>query len=240
MTRDVSPDIQRIRLFLTEPHPCSYLKEQRATTAFVDPDLKISQSLYTQLSVMGFRRSGRYIYTPRCTQCQACIPVRLPAAELTLNRQQKRCLKKNQDLTAHLKIDVDFDEHFPLYESYISTRHGDGDMFPPTQEQFKDFIATLWENSRIIEFRLQERLIAASVVDILDDGLSAIYTYYCPEQEKRSLGTLAILEIAKLAVEEQLSYVYLGYWIEACQKMSYKTRFQPIEMLVNGHWERKS
>ena len=236
MTRDVTPDLQRIRLFLTEPHDCSYLQDQKATTAFVDPQFKMTDRIYTQLSIMGFRRSGKYIYTPQCENCNACIPVRIHSGAITLNRQQKRCLKRNADLEIQVVKSVNFDEHFPLYEDYIATRHFDGDMFPPTREQFQDFIGELWPNSRIVEFRLKEKLIAASVIDILHNGLSAIYTYFSIHESRRSPGTLAILRIAELAATMDLPYVYLGYWIKDCRKMTYKSTFHPLEMLINGEW----
>ena len=236
MTRDVTPDLQRIRLFLTEPHDCSYLQDQKATTAFVDPQLKVTDRIYTQLSVMGFRRSGKYIYTPQCDNCSACIPVRIHSGGLKLNRQQKRCLKRNADLKMQVKHNVNFEEHFPLYEEYIATRHKDGDMFPPTLGQFQDFIGELWPNSRILEFRSDNKLIAASVIDILHNGLSAIYTYFSIQETRRSPGTYAILSIAELAATMNLPYVYLGYWIRDCRKMTYKSSFRPIEMLINGEW----
>ena len=236
MTRDVTSDLQRIRLFLTEPHDCSYLPGKKATTAFVDPLFPVDQSVYSQLSGMGFRRSGRYVYTPRCETCNACISVRIHSGGLKLNRQQRRCKKKNTDLTTAIRKDIDFSEHYPLYESYISKRHHDGDMFPPTQEQYSDFIGALWDTSRVVEYRLEDKLIAASVIDILDDGLSAIYTYYSIEYANRSLGTFAILTAAEIAADWGLPYVYLGYWIQECQKMAYKTAFRPIEMFTKGRW----
>ncbi len=236
MSRDISPDVRAIRLFLTEPHPCSYLEDQKAITAFVDPSISIDKNLYTYLSRHGFRRSGRYIYAPRCKVCQACIPARLVVDEFAPNRQQHRCNKRNTDLTVSIVRSIDEAEHYPLYEHYLEARHADGDMYPPTMAQYRDFISSLWENSRILEIRLHGKLIAAGVIDILNDGLSAIYTYYSPDYPKRSLGTYMILAELVLARDMGLPYLYLGYWIERSPKMSYKKNFQPLELFIDDCW----
>ena len=236
MTRDISPDLQTLRLFLTEPHDCSYLTDQQATTAFVDPATPVEQSLYSRLSEMGFRRSGRYVYAPRCESCNACIATRIPVFEFSPNRQQKRCARRNEELNIRVEHQVDHEEHFPLYERYINQRHRDGDMYPPTRDQYDDFIGNMLEGSRIIEYRLQGELIAAAVIDLLDNGISAIYTYFDPEQDRRSLGTFAILSQIELARQLELNYLYLGYWIKHCEKMAYKSGFRPLEMLIKNQW----
>lgn len=236
MSRDITPDVQKVRLFLTEPHTCSYLEDKQATTAFVDPSIEVDPHLYSQLSDMGFRRSGRYVYVPRCEGCNACIPARLVVSEFAPNRQQRKCNRRNQDLTVWVTSDINEAEHYPLYERYITERHSDGDMFPPSRSQFKDFISDLWRNSRIIEIRLGDKLLAAGVVDIIENGLSAVYIYYSCEYPKRSLGTYAILAHVMLAKQMKLPYVYLGYWIKNSPKMAYKSKFRPLEILKDGEW----
>lgn len=237
MTRDVTPDLSHIRLFLTEPHSCSYLKNQLATTAFVDPALPIDSELYNRLSGFGFRRSGKYLYIPRCQSCNACIPARIPVADFTPSRQQRRCLSRNRDVKIHCLTTINRTEHFELYKRYIQQRHSDGDMYPPNRSQYEDFIGGSLEFSRFLEFRLEGKLIASSLIDVLHAGVSAIYTYYDPELDARSLGTYAILSILNYARSEAIPYVYLGYWIKSCRKMQYKTRFQPIELLQDGCWQ---
>ena len=238
MSRDISPDVQTIKLFLTEPHTCSYLKDKKATTAFVDPNVDIDPHLYTELSDMGFRRSGRYIYAPRCDGCRACIPARLLVNEFRPNRQQRRCNKRNKDLSVWVTSKINESEHYPLYARYITKRHADGDMYPPNRAQFKDFISHLWLNSKMIEVRERGELIAAGVVDILDNGLSAIYTYYSTNKEHnyRSLGTFTLLAEIMLAKHMKLPHVYLGYWIKDSPKMAYKSNYQPLEILSKGEW----
>ncbi|MGS2722172.1 arginyltransferase [Porticoccus sp. GXU_MW_L64] len=240
MSRDISPDVSTIRLFLTEPHPCSYLKNRSATTAFVDPSLPLTAPVYDRLTDSGFRRSGKYLYIPHCQSCSACQPSRIPVAAFKPNRQQRRCIRDNADLEITLASSVDHDEHFMLYSDYICLRHADGDMYPPTRSQYDDFIASPFAFTRYLEFRYQGKLVACSLVDILDRGISAIYTYYDPKAERRSLGTMAILTAVEESRRRNLPYVYLGYWIADCQKMRYKTRFKPVEILSEGNWQPHS
>lgn len=240
MTRDISPDLRYLRLFFTRPHKCSYLPEREAVTSFVDPAIPINSTLYSQLSRLGFRRSGKFFYAPSCGSCQACVACRIVAAEFRPGRAFRRCLKKNSDLEYRIVSRVDFEEHYSVFEQYINQRHNDGDMYPPSRDQYLDFLGEGSEVTSYLEFRREGELVACSVVDVLDDGLSAIYTYYRPEEEHRSPGTLAILALVELARQRALPYVYLGYWIEDCRKMSYKNRFQPLELYQGNRWVRQA
>ena len=238
MSRDITPDLHKIQLYLTEPHPCSYLSDKQATTAFVDPKHPINTATYSYLTTIGFRRSGQYIYAPRCASCKSCIPVRVPVLGFQPTRSQKRCLKRNSDISATIETTINLDEHYTLYQKYIDTRHSDGDMYPATMAQYRDFIGKPWECSRFIEFRLDKKLVACAVSDWLDDCLSAIYTYYDPDLSERSLGTLAILRQIQLVNEQALDYVYLGYWIRDSAKMMYKSKFRPAELYIENRWLR--
>ena len=238
MTRDISPDLEKIRLYLTEPHPCSYPPDRQATTAFVDPRVEVDAELYNRLSDMGFRRSGRYVYTPRCASCKACIPIRIDAAAFTPNRVQRKCLNRNRDLTVALVDNVDLDEHYPLYERYISLRHSEGDMYPPSRAQYQDFIGRPWHSTSFLELRHRGRLLGCAVTDWLRNGLSAIYTHFDPAEERRSLGTFAILKQIETVLAQGKRYVYLGFWIRDSAKMNYKIRYRPAELFVNDAWLR--
>lgn len=238
MSRDITPDLHKIQLYLTEAHACSYLSDKQATTAFVDPKHLVDTETYSHLSAMGFRRSGQYIYAPRCASCKSCIPVRIPVVGFAPTRSQKRCLKRNCDISAKIEANINLDEHYALYQKYIDTRHSDGDMYPATMTQYRDFIGKPWECTRFIEFRLDKKLVACAVSDWLDDGLSAIYTYYDPDLSERSLGTLAILRQIELAREQALDYLYLGYWIRDSAKMTYKSKFRPSELYIENRWLR--
>lgn len=236
MTRDITPDLQKVRLYLTSPHRCSYLPSREATTAFVDPKFSVDSAVYSHLSDLGFRRSGQYLYAPRCSSCKSCIPVRIPVANFRPNRQQGRVLRRNSDLEVTVVDAVDLDEHYPLYEKYIATRHKDGDMYPPSRIQYQEFIGTPWECTRFVEFRQAGKLVGCAAVDWLDKGLSAIYTYFDPALDSRSLGTLAILKQVEITAAAGLDYVYLGYWIRDCSKMNYKSNFRPAEYYLESRW----
>lgn len=236
MTRDITPDVKKIRLYLTEAHSCSYLADREATTAFVDPKFDIDEDNYDYLSRLGFRRSGRYVYTPRCASCRACLPLRLPVARFTPSRQQQRCSKKNTDLSVTLETKVDLEEHYSIYEKYIDVRHYDGDMYPASLSQYRDFIGTPWDCTRFIEFRLDGKLVCCAVVDLLSSGLSAIYTYFDPDFANRSLGTYAILKQIELTHQRGRDYLYLGYWIRDSDKMRYKANFHPAQLYIDNRW----
>jgi arginyl-tRNA--protein-N-Asp/Glu arginylyltransferase len=229
-------DISSIKLYATHEHPCSYLKDRSATTIFVDPALTMNGRIYSELSDFGFRRSGAHVYRPNCRNCQACIPVRIPVALFQPSRAQRRCIKRNQDVVATLTDSINTDEHYALYASYINSRHSDGDMYPPTRDQYEDFLSSEWGVTRYIELRAEGRLLGVAVSDQLDQGLSAIYTFFHSNEPSRSLGVLAVLRQVELAQALKLPYVYLGYWIRECDKMRYKNQYRPLDMFINNNW----
>lgn len=229
-------DISSIKLYATHEHPCSYLKDRSATTIFVDPMLAMNGRIYSELSDFGFRRSGAHVYRPNCRSCQACIPVRIPVDLFQPTRAQKRCLRRNQDVVTVLTDNINTDEHYALYESYIITRHADGDMYPPSRDQYEDFLSSEWGVTRYIELRHEGKLLGVAVSDRLDHGLSAIYTFFRPDEPSRSLGVLAVLRQIELAKAQNLPYVYLGYWIRDCDKMRYKNQYRPLDIFINNTW----
>ena len=229
-------DLARIRFFLTPEHACSYLPGQEARTLFIDPDAKLDPALYSRLSQLGFRRSGRHVYRPHCADCAACIPVRVRATAFTPRRRQKRILRRNEDLSSEVCAASFNEERYSLYARYIHARHNDGDMYPPTREQFSEFLLSSWSATRFVEFRDQGRLVAVAVTDEVEDGLSALYTFFDPELGRRSLGAFAILWQIRAVADRGQSCLYLGYWIRECQKMSYKADYRPLEMLLGRRW----
>jgi len=232
----VTSSLRDLKVYTTYPHSCSYLRDQEATTLFVDPRQPVDQKLYSKLSVMGFRRSGNHIYRPHCTHCNACIPARIPVDGFQPKRGQKRIWQRNQDLRVINTDDIDDDAAFDLYHRYISLRHSDGDMHPPDREQYQAFLNSVWDCTRYFRFYDKGRLVAVAVVDKLEDGLSAIYTFFDPQASKRSLGVYAILWEIEQAREMELDYLYLGYWIRDCQKMSYKANYRPLQVYINSRW----
>ena len=236
ITEENIDELESLQFFQTQPHKCSYLGEQTATTVFLNPKQRIGKALYSQLSEYGFRRSGQHIYKPLCANCNACIPMRIPVQLFEPNRQQRRTIKRNQDLTVDIVSSIDTQEHYALYEYYINERHSDGDMFPPSREQFRGFLANEWQTTRYYEFRDQGRLIASSVADVMDNGISAIYTYFSPDEKRRSLGSFVILYLIEQSKKYHLPSVYLGYWIKASAKMHYKSAYRPLEIQNDGQW----
>ena len=229
---------ENIRVYLSTAHACPYLHGQTATSLIIDPDLKTDHYRLTQLTLNGFRRSGELIYRPHCPQCQACVSVRIPAREFVPNRAQRRVFKKNEDLTV-TALDPTFKtDHFELYWRYQTSRHPGSDMCDKNPEKYHQFLINNTCNTIFHEFTCNGQLLAVSVVDELIDGLSAVYTFFDPDHAKRSLGTYAILWQIRHVCERNLDWLYLGYWIEKCEKMSYKTQFKPIEGFKNGEWCR--
>ena len=225
-----------LKFFATQPHTCSYLPEQQATTLFIDPDTILDQTLYSNLAELGFRRSGRHIYRPHCDDCQACIPLRVPVQRFGMRRTQRKNWRRNADLTVTATVAGFTDEYYDLYERYINQYHHDGDMFPPSVEQFCNFLADSPEFCRFYEFRLDSQLLAVAVVDTLELGLSAIYTFYHPEYARRSLGRYCILWLIDHARHQKVEYLHLGYWVRNCRKMNYKIEFRPVELYTNQRW----
>lgn len=230
-------NLKTLVFFATPAHDCSYLPNRQATTMFVDPRAGVDKRLYSQLTALGFRRSGSHYYRPHCDGCNACIPVRLRVEDFRPDRSQRRVLKKNSDLSCRMVRASFTERYYQLYAHYIEERHADGDMYPPSREQFTSFLVEGATDSWFLEILDQERLVGLAAIDQLDEGLSAIYTVFDPAYEQRSLGTFAVLWQVDEARRLGLSYLYLGYWIADCGKMNYKTRFRPIEALRDGHWQ---
>lgn len=232
--------IRDLRFFLTVPHACSYLEDREATTLFLDPQESPGQGVYDALALLGFRRSGRHLYRPHCEGCNACISVRIPVADFAPSRSQRRLMHRNADLELRVRPAIFDAEHYALYAHYIRTRHADGDMYPPSHEQYRTFLTLDQSYAWLLEFRLEGRLLAVSAFDQLEHGLSAIYTFFDPDPAlaRRSLGTFAVLTLVERARHQGLPHVYLGYWIRECRKMNYKQAFHPLEMLDGRHWRR--
>lgn len=226
----------RLSFYSTPVHDCSYLEDRQAITLFADPQAEIDNHIYSTLSQYGFRRSGRHIYRPACPTCSACIPVRLPTHEFRPDRSQRRVWKANQDVDVEMLPAAFREEQHALYVRYMQARHPDGGMNDPDPDKYMEFLTSPWSETRFLEFRLHKRLIAVAVIDQLEDGFSSVYTYFDPELPRRSLGTLAILWTIEFTRQQQLPWVYLGYYIEECRKMRYKSRFRPLHGFMQGHW----
>jgi arginine-tRNA-protein transferase len=228
--------ISNLKVYATHPHQCSYLEDQQATTLFVDPETNIDPETYNQLATMGFRRSGPHVYRPHCDSCKACIAARVPVELFKPSRRQRKIINRNQDLQIKEIIDINTLECYTLYERYISERHADGDMHPATLEQYLSFLTDDIGITKYYGFMLDEQLIAVAVTDVMESGLSAIYTFFDPDFDRRSLGVYGVLWQIEHSKQLGLPYVYLGYWIKDCRKMSYKTDYRPLQLLMNNRW----
>ena len=222
----------------TAAYACSYLPGQRAISEVATPTDLITTEVYGDLVRSGFRRSGVFTYRPRCEACHACIPVRLPVERFTPNRTQRRCLKTHNTLHAHELPLTYFEEHYQLYLRYQAARHSGGGMDQDNHEQYANFLLQSRVDSHLIEFTENGVLRMVSIIDVLNDGLSSVYTFYDPDVAGASFGTYNILwQIAQCAANG-LPHLYLGYWIRDSQKMAYKANFRPIEGLIDGEWRQ--
>lgn len=231
--------LSQLQYYITPPHACSYLTDKSSRMVFLDPAHKIDVLTLSELSRVGFRRSGDFVYRPECHLCRQCISSRIPIHDFHMNSMQKKAWKKNQDLTLKISASQDAtDQHYQLYERYINRRHADGDMYPPSRDQFDKFLVQSCTPSFFLEFWLNNQLLAVSTCDQLDDGLSAVYTFFDPDENHRSLGSFAILKQIEYAKQLGLDYVYLGYWVPHSNKMNYKVQYLPLELLLDGQWRR--
>jgi len=228
-----------LALYLTGEHPCSYLGGPRARTLFIDPAARMDSLIYQTLIDQGFRRSGAHVYRPACRNCAACIPVRVPVEQFRRDRSQRRNWERNAPELTLIDTPARFDpSHFALYRHYVQSRHPDGSMSEDaSEESYRRFLCDPWGgDTRFLELRDHNRLVAVAVTDVLETSLSAVYTFFDPAAAYRGPGTFAVLTQVETARKLGLPYLYLGYWIGECRKMSYKDAFRPIEAWDGRHW----
>ena len=233
-------DADNVRMFRTGTHACGYWADREARDLVLDPrDPRLPQ-LYPMALDWGFRRSGDIVYRPSCVGCQACVAVRVPVATFRPDRSQRRCLKRNADVDARIVAPLRTAEHLALYRKYLTTRHRGGGMDDHGAPEFEQFLIGSWNQGRFLELREHgsHRLLAVAVTDLVDGALSAVYTFYDPDQAERGLGTLAVLKQLEWAARDGRAHLYLGYWIAGHAKMDYKRRFQPLEGFNGRGWAR--
>jgi arginine-tRNA-protein transferase len=237
-----------LRCYATAAYPCGYLPEQMARSLVVAPGEALDHAQYSALVAQGFRRSSQFVYRPHCDRCQACIPIRIAAERFEPDRSQRRCLSRlsgSEALNGLIarEVPLAFDaEHYTLYRRYQRGRHPGGGMEVEAPQEYIDHLLDSAVDTRLVEFREARtgRLVMVSVIDVVADGLSAVYTFFEPEAAAAGYGTFGVLwQIAK-ARELGLPYVYLGYWIAACRKMAYKTRFAGHEIRADGEWRART
>lgn len=228
-----------LRIGLTPEHGCSYLPDEAEQLMVLLDDKHRNPVGYENLLVAGFRRSGNDLYRPHCQGCSACHSLRIPVQQFTASRSQKRIQHNNRDIRLVLSTQ-DKPEYYDLFARYIHERHHDGSMFPATRNQYDGFLLCDWLTPYFLEFRLNQQLLALAITDPLPHSLSAMYTFFDPAFAERSLGTLAILAQLELAQRMNRQWLYLGYQVDACRKMKYKTKFHPHELLCGHEWKSSS
>lgn len=224
---------------VTRPSPCSYLRgrvEQRLAA-----DISSQPENHDQLAKAGFRRVENWVYRPICSHCNACKPLRIPSGNMTegklnITQSQRRIIKKNAHITRDLLHNIYLDEHFDLFQNYLESRHGDGQMADMDKNSYAAMITCSPIDTVLIEYRDDGKLYGVILVDIQDDGLSLVYSFFDPKKQHLSPGSFMILDCAAVAYHMNLPHVYLGYYIASSSKMNYKSKFKPAEILSNGRW----
>ena len=225
--------------YTTAPLPCPYLPGRTERKIVTELSGTEAEALHERLSRAGFRRSHNIAYAPVCPGCQACVPIRVVSEEFTPDRTQRRILRANADLTVSEMPARATAEQFTLFQRYQKNRHADGDMAAMGYYDYRAMIEDTPISTGILEFRdARDRLLGACLTDWLADGLSAVYSFFDTDEDKRSLGTFAVLWLIGRARSLGLPYVYLGYWVPESRKMAYKARFRPSEILISGAWHR--
>ncbi|MGH1542472.1 MAG: arginyltransferase [Arenicella sp.] len=226
-----------IKLYLTETEPCSYLDGKRQRMVVVDPMEVLDKDLSTYFSSRGFRRSGNMTYRPNCNHCSQCISVRIPVDQFKPSRNQRRVARKNSHLHYKIRPVEESEKYFDLYYKYQQARHSDGIMCDPSVAKYKSFIESDIADTKLLVIYDNEHVVSVSVIDLMHDGLSAVYTFFDPDFSSLSLGTFSILTTIELCRKHCFEYVYLGFWIEQSNKMSYKKQFQPLQGYINDRWQ---
>ena len=244
------------QFYVTAPQPCPYLAGRMERKLFTALQGEHAEALNDTLSKQGFRRSQNVLYRPACADCAACLSARIRVADFAPSKSQKRTLKRNAQLARQATSPWATEEQYALFRRYLDSRHADGGMADMDIFEFAAMIEETPVRSRVVEYKLpglaarlseeagpgrdphlESDLAAVCLTDVLDDGLSMVYSFYEPALHRNSLGTYIILDHVEIARAAGLPYVYLGYWVPGSPKMGYKASFAALEIYKNGQWQ---
>ena len=224
---------------MTAPQLCPYLPERQERRIFTRVSESSAPLLDSAFAHAGFRRSRDVFYRPFCSGCSACVSVRILAGEFSPGRSCRRILRRNRDVRARAVAPKAAAEQFALLRAYLRARHGESRMAEMSAQEYARMVEDTHVHTRLLEYRRQDgALLAVSLTDVLEDGLSMTYSFFDPGESRRGLGNFMILDHIRHALSLALPHVYLGYWVEGCRKMSYKTRFRPLERLSREGWRK--
>lgn len=235
MTRPFDP--KTLPFYITLPSPCPYLPGEMERKIFTPLDPLNGPYLNDYLTHSGFRRSQNVIYRPACETCHSCKSLRVLTKEFKPNKSFRRISKRNADLTREVTESFATHEQYTLLRSYLNDRHKEGGMSDMDFDRYELMVEDCAAQTDVVEYRSENgRLIACCITDTLRDGMSMVYSFFDPSLTKRSLGSYMILDHIQMCVETGLDYLYLGYWVKNSQKMEYKSRFTPYEILGKNGW----
>jgi arginine-tRNA-protein transferase len=237
------------QFYLTAPSPCPYLPGKEERKVFTHLVGERAGELNDLLTHGGFRRSQSIAYRPACDTCRACVSVRVVADEFEPSRNMRRVLERNSDVVGDMRTAQPSSEQYSVFRAYLDSRHRNGGMADMTVLDYAMMVEDSHVQTRIVEYRRRGpdtgitgrgagQLLAVTLIDVLNDGLSMVYSFFDPEESSRSLGTFMILDNITRAKRMGLDYVYLGYWVRNSRKMDYKGRFLPQERLMPEGWRR--
>ena len=232
----MSKDEETLAFFTTVPCPCPYLKDRIESKLAVDISGPGAQLWSDVLSRAGFRRSHTICYLPACPDCKSCVSVRIRTAGFAPSKKQRKVLRLNADKQVSFLPNIADTEQYALFRAYLNARHADGEMSAMSFDEYRAMIEDGPVQSRLLEIRENGALKGVMLIDDLDDGLSAVYSFFDPSEADKSLGTFMILRLVEEAARNGRPYVYLGYWIPQVSNMAYKKRFRPLEYFVDGKW----
>ena len=226
------------QFYVTAPQPCPYLPGRMERKLFTALQGENAEKLNDSLSQQGFRRSQNVLYRPSCAECAACLSARIDVSRFSVSKSQRRTAKRNADLERRATSPWATEDQYSLFRRYLDMRHADGGMADMDVFEFAAMIEETPIRSRVVEYTSRDTndLIAVSLTDVLADGLSMVYSFYTPDEARRSLGTYMIIDHVAIAKEARLPYVYLGYWVPGSQKMGYKANFSGLEVYRGGQW----